>query len=265
MGKTTEISWAQATWNPWLGCRKVSAGCAHCYAERNMKRYGRDFKQVVRSKTTFNDPVKWKKTRRVFTCSWSDWFIEEADPWRDDAYEVMRQAPHHTYLILTRRPERILDHLPRDWGAGWPNVWLGVSVELQRYAPSRIAELAGVPAQVRFVSAEPLLGPLDLTSPLMIGGVDWVIVGGESGPNRRPMDMAWARSLRDQCKASGVAFYFKQDSDLHPGVRPWIVEEDGSFTTYHEFPEVPDGTQKPTTQPPQSQRQLLGGQLRLSE
>lgn len=213
MAETTEIGWTDATWNPWMGCDKVSPGCAHCYMFRDQERYGRDPSKVVRSKTKFTEPLKWAEPRRIFTCSWSDWFHPDADQWRDEAWEVIRQTPQHTYQILTKRPERASLHLPKDWGLGWENVWLGTSVENQRWA-HRIDFLplsAG-----RFVSAEPLLGPLDLSTRIHL--LSWVIVGGESGPEARPMDLAWAREIREQCRVAGVDFFFKQASGPRPGM-----------------------------------------------
>lgn len=207
MAQVTTIEWTEATWNPWHGCRKVSPGCKHCYMYRGKLRYGQDPRRVVRSRTTFYDPLKWDEPKLIFTCSWSDWFIEEADAWRDEAWEVIRRTPHHTYQILTKRPERILSCLPEDWGDGWPNVWLGVSIETQRYV-FRKEILVSVPCRVRFISAEPLLGPIDFGS---LRGVHWVITGGESGPDARPMDPAWARSIREQCQAAGVAYFHKQN------------------------------------------------------
>jgi protein gp37 len=226
MGDTTGIGWTDKTWNPWHGCTKVSPGCAHCYMYRDKARYGQDPETVVRSKTTFRAPLKWKEPARVFTCSWSDFFHKAADDWRTDAWDVIRQTPHLTYQVLTKRPERIASHLPEDWGRGWPNVWLGVSVENQRWA-ERVGQLAAIPAAVRFVSAEPLLGPVTFrwapwqpfdrttgegTNHLdgLRNHVHWVIVGGESGPDHRPMREEWARTLRDQCAEAGVAFYLKQ-------------------------------------------------------
>jgi protein gp37 len=208
MGDNTAIEWTDGggTWNPWMGCTKVSLGCARCYMYTAMRRYGRDPAVVVRSKTLFSVPLKWKEPRKIFTCSWSDWFHPAADVWRDEAWDVIRQTPRHTYQILTKRPELIPGRLPSDWGDGWANVWLGVSVESQGYV-RRIDHLRRRPARVRFLSLEPLLGPLpnlDLT------GIHWVIVGGESGPGFRPCDPAWVLSIRDQCVAAGVSFFFKQ-------------------------------------------------------
>jgi protein gp37 len=208
MGEASAIEWTEATWNPWMGCTKVSPGCAHCYMFREQRQYGRDPETVVRSKTKFHEPMKWAEGRLVFTCSWSDWFHEGADAWRDEAWEIIRQTPQHTYQILTKRPERMAGRLPwGDYGDPWPNVWLGVSIENQRYA-HRADILATLPATVRFVSAEPLLGPLVLGPRLR--GIDWLIAGGESGPKARPMAEAWAASLRDECAASGTAYFLKQ-------------------------------------------------------
>lgn len=207
MSEHSAIEWTEATWNPWYGCTKVSPGCAHCYMFREMRQYGRDPEVVQRSKTKFRDPLRWNEPKTVFTCSWSDWFHEAADQWRDEAWEVIRQTPQHTYQILTKRPERIAGQLPwGDYGDPWPNVWLGVSVESQRWV-TRVRILATIPATVRFVSAEPLLGRI---AALPLGGIHWLIAGGESGPGHRPTDIEWLRSLRDQCRVSGTAFFLKQ-------------------------------------------------------
>lgn len=216
MAKTTGIEWTQGghTWNPWYGCTQVSPGCAHCYMFREQRIYGNNPELVTRSKTKFKEPLGWKTPALVFTCSWSDWFHEAADEWRPAAWEIVRQSPHLTFQILTKRPERIAAQLPADWGAGWPNVWLGVSVENQRFV-HRIETLSRIPAAKRFVSAEPLLGALDLLRlrpgpDTLLETIDWLIVGGESGPDPRPMNLEWARYLRDQCAEVGVPFFFKQ-------------------------------------------------------
>lgn len=216
MSERTGIAWTDATWNPWQGCTKVSPGCAHCYMYREKTRYGQDPETVVRSAPgTFLAPRKWKDPRRVFTCSWSDFFHPAADAWRADAWDIIRETPHLTYQILTKRPGRIPDALPADWGKGWPHVHLGVSVESQRFV-LRINALRTVPAAVRFLSAEPLLGALDLTG--LTDGIGWVICGGESGPGARPMSDDWARGLRDQCAAAGVPYFLKQLGG-HPNKR----------------------------------------------
>ena len=205
MAERSNIEWTDATWNPWYGCEEVSPGCDHCYARREMERYGRPWK-VTRSKTKFTEPLTWTMPKIVFTCSWSDWFHDEADAWRGDAWRVIEQCPEHTFLILTKRTGRIERHLPWSaFGDPWPNVWLGTSVENQDTA-FRVRQLRAVPAAVRFISAEPLLGPLALD----LSGIHWLIAGGESGPGFRPMELDWARTLRDACVGAGVAFFLKQ-------------------------------------------------------
>ncbi|MBW7934497.1 MAG: phage Gp37/Gp68 family protein [Gemmatimonadaceae bacterium] len=215
MGDRTGIEWTDRTWNPWYGCTKVSAGCDHCYMFRDQERRGQIADVVARSKTTFRDPLTWKDPARVFSCSWSDWFHRDADPWRAEAWAIIRATPHLTYQILTKRPGRIARHLPKDWGDGYPNVWLGVSLETQGYA-SRLAVLADIPARVRFMSAEPLLSRLTLDA--WLPGFHWVIAGGESGPGARPMALHWVRRLRDDCAFHGVPFFLKQLGG-HPDAR----------------------------------------------
>ena len=222
MGEKTSIAWTDRSWNPWQGCHKVTLGCQQCYMFRDKIRYGQNPDVVVRSKPpTFNAPLsrKWNQEnaagQRVFVCSWSDFFIEEADPWRAEAYAIMASTPWLTYQILTKRPERIDGR----W-AFLPNVWLGVTAEDQAMADLRIPQLLAVPAAVRFVSCEPLLGEVDLDCWSESGcprgwlddspGLNMVITGGESGPRARPMQTVWARAIRDQCRAAGVPFFFKQ-------------------------------------------------------
>lgn len=212
MGDKTAIEWTDATWNPWQGCTKVSPGCKHCYMYTGKLRYGQDPAIVVRSKTTFRDPLKWTRPQRVFTCSWSDFFHEAADLWRPEAWDIIKQTPHLTYQILTKRPQRIPACLPPLWSSGWPNVWLGVSVENARYT-SRIALLQRVPAVVRFLSVEPLLGPIPH---MPLDGIHWVIVGGESGPRHRPIKREWVTDIREQCLTAGVPFFFKQWGGITP-------------------------------------------------
>lgn len=203
MGEKTGIEWTTSSWNPWYGCRKISPACAHCYAEREMTRYGKDFNTVTRAKdATFFAPLKWKEPRKVFTCSWSDFFIEEADPWRAEAWNVILQTPQHTYQVLTKRPDRIGKS-----NLQWPeHIWLGVSVETTRQY-HRIDSLRNIPAQTRFLSMEPLLSWPQF---MCLGGIHWVIVGTESGPDARPTDYDWIRRVRDNCKAQGIAFFVKQ-------------------------------------------------------
>lgn len=250
MADRSLIEWTDASWNPWRGCDKVSPGCAHCYMFRDQKRYGRDPSTVLRAADpTFYAPLrsrKWQEQRfaieqqgrrmRVFTCSWSDFFHPDADEWRDEAWSLIRNCPQYDWQILTKRPELIADRLPREWGKGWPHVWLGVSVENRRFV-NRARLLGEIPAAVRFVSAEPLLGPLipeeisvdtdrdpveitrwqDYAGPGLrfynsAGELTfhWLIAGGESGPGHRPIDPEWVGDLRDVCVHEGVAFFFKQ-------------------------------------------------------
>jgi len=173
---------------------------------RDKRRYGQNPTIVVRSKpATFNAPLKKLKGPLVFTCSWSDFFIAQADPWRGEAWDIIRQTPHLTYQILTKRPERIVSHLPADWGNGWPNVWLGVSVEDNEQI-LRMDTLRHIPAALRFVSAEPLLEMVRLN----LDGFGWVISGGESGPDYRPANTSWFLHLASQCQKANVSFFHKQ-------------------------------------------------------
>ncbi len=214
MGKVSAIEWTDSTWNPWRGCTKVSPGCKNCYAERIDVRFGKDFSVVRRSAgRTFLEPAYWRKPRMIFTCSMSDFFHEAADEWRDEAWDIIRRTPRHTYQILTKRPERIEEHLPDNWGDGWKNVWLGTSVESQAYE-YRIAQLVEIPAKLHFLSCEPLLGPLNLDFDpgcFWFQEIRWIIVGGESDPTApRPMNLDWVRSIRDFCQAWETPFFFKQ-------------------------------------------------------
>ena len=226
MGDRTAIEWTDLTWNPWHGCTQVSAGCDLCYMFREKRYYGQDPEVVQRSKTKFTEPLKWERElaatgqrKLVFTCSWSDWFHKAADAWRDEAWAIIKQTPHLTYQILTKRPGRIARHLPADWGDGYENVWLGVSVENQD-AAFRVRQLANVPARVRFVSAEPLIGALNLSNAYeaandtyynLLPAIHWLIIGGESGgPERREMQIEWARDLIAQCRRHDTAPFVKQ-------------------------------------------------------
>ena len=212
MAFNSSIDWTESTWNPVTGCTKISAGCAHCYAERMAKRlfamgqpnYRNGF-EVTCHPDVLGLPLKWKKSQMIFVNSMSDLFHNKV-PVRfiEEIFFTMNQARWHTFQILTKRADRLLQLAPRlKWT---PNVWMGVTVENQKHV-DRIDRLREVPAAVRFLSLEPLLGPLpelDLTN------IDWVIVGGESGPGARPMDPAWVTDLRDQCLDAKVAFFFKQ-------------------------------------------------------
>jgi protein gp37 len=206
---------------------------------RDMKRYGRDPNVVVRSKTTFNAPLKWAKSgelpagSRIFTCSWSDWFIDKADEWRDEAWKVIKATPQFTYMILTKRPERIIGHLPDDWGDGYRNVWMLVSTENQRMFNERYSMLDMFKCRIKGISAEPLLGAIDLG----LYQPDWVITGGESDPtDPRPASMEWFTSLRDQTKAYGGAYFHKQHGGSKKVDGAWggRALDDGYW---NEFPE----------------------------
>jgi protein gp37 len=210
----TAIEWTEATWNPVTGCSKVSPGCAHCYAERLSLRFGWSRRpwtpdaaeeNVVLHPERLEQPLRWRRPRQVFVNSMGDLF-HEAVPLEfiAEVFEVMVRAERHTFQILTKRAERaaaLAAELP------WPaNVWMGVSIENRRWV-GRADLLREVPAAVRFISAEPLLGPLE---GLELAGIDWLIAGGESGPRHRPVRAEWLRELRDRCQAEGVAFFFKQ-------------------------------------------------------
>ena len=237
MGKTS-ISWTDYSWNPWIGCRKVSLGCKNCFMFRDQKRYGNDPTEIRRSKTTFDYPLslmvhKETKGTLIFVCSWSDFFLEEADEWRDEAWDIIRRTPHLTYQILTKRPENILSRLPDDWGDGWENVWLGVSIENHKQS-KRGWRLTDIPSRVRFISIEPLLDWVFINGLLSFQDFHWVIVGGESGSNCRPMKLEWARLIQDACKQHGIAFFMKQDSGPKPGMRGRIPED----LWIQQFPDV---------------------------
>jgi protein gp37 len=241
MSDRTGIEWTDATWNPVTGCTKVSPGCDHCYAESMHERFhGKgSFAVVTRSEEKLYRPLKWREPRRVFVNSMSDLFHDDVpDSFIGRVWEVMAKTPQHTYQILTKRPGRMRSLLNRqslrdylfNYGP-WPlpNVWLGVSAEDQKWADIRIPALLDTPAAVRWISAEPLLGPIELGEWLQVQcwccdrasgrpcveeptplSLDWVVVGGESGPGARPMDPGWARSLRDECASTDVPFLFKQ-------------------------------------------------------
>ncbi len=213
--ETTKIQWTDATWNPFYGCRKVSAECKFCYMFRDQQRYGRNPSLVVKSKTTFDKPLSWKEPKVIFTCSWSDWFIEEGDEWRDELWKIIKATPQHTYQILTKRPERIKQSLPADWGQGYDNVWLGVSVGTNE-GLERCKILSEIPAKVKFISAEPLLEDLTGLNEILIENkFDWCIIGGESGNYNgkyrfRECRIEWIKNIISVCKTNGVTVFVKQ-------------------------------------------------------
>ena len=208
----SKIEWTESTWNPVTGCTKISAGCANCYAERMAKRlqamgqenYANGF-QVTMHRHVLNLPFHWKKPQMIFVNSMSDLFHEEVTAsFISDIFHVMRNADWHIYQVLTKRSERLVE-LSQD--IDWPNnVWMGVTVENEDCA-FRIEHLRKVPAAVRFISMEPLLEPV---VNIDLAGIDWVIVGGESGPGARPMAKTWVREIRKKCRIAGVQFFFKQ-------------------------------------------------------
>lgn len=227
----TRIEWADEVWNPVTGCSPVSEGCRNCYAERMSKRlagrcgYPRDEPfRVTYHQDRLEEPVKWKKPRRVFVCSMGDLFHEDVkSQWLCKIFTVIFENPQHTFLVLSKRVRRMshaLQFMGVNYRAELPNLWVGVTVENQRTADERIPFLLQIPAAVRFVSVEPMLEPicLDKENDLSpwdccaewLEYIDWVICGGETGHGARPMDPEWARSLRDQCVEAGVPFFFKQ-------------------------------------------------------
>lgn len=256
MAQNSKIEWCDHTFNPWEGCTKVSPGCANCYAEARNARFGGGTAPnwgpgKPRRRTTAANwrlPLQWNAAEgrvivnheefvanrrpRVFCASLADVFDSEVPPaWRRDLFFLITQCHHLDWLLLTKRPELVIDQLKEisrgpdarwdfwsDWeqAGGLPNVWLGTTAEDQQRADERIPELLRIPARVRFVSCEPLLGPVTLPS-LNGAGVDWVICGGESGPHARPMHPHWARSLRDECYEWGIPFFFKQWGEWLPG------------------------------------------------
>lgn len=261
MGVETAIAWTDHTFNPWWGCERVSPGCQHCYAESFAKRtgnavWGKNADRRRFSDKHWNEPRKWNRKaeqdgvrRRVFCASMADVFEYRADHHADRQrlWALIAETPHLDWQLLTKRPENVRDMVPVDWllgDPGWPqNVWIGTTVEDQQRADERIPLLLAIPATVRFLSCEPLLGPVDLglgqdhrgherdfiTTDVYpqcldcsteddvvdwtyIDGpqIGWVIAGGESGPKHRPLNLDWARSIRDQCAAAQVPFFFKQ-------------------------------------------------------
>ena len=278
---STKIEWATESWNPITGCSPVSEGCEHCYARRMAKRLrGRcGYPEDDPFKVTFHpdklfQPMKWKKPRIIFVCSMGDLFHEDAElSWQNKIWNhVITEPPcyHHIFLILTKRPKRLRAFIQSlgYWGDSdemqsiFPHIWLGVSVENQKQADARIPVLLQIPAERRFVSIEPMLGPIILShikigtrykpqgkaDPLYlnalkgdyffgdegdyeIGALDWVIVGGESGPGARPMHPDWPRSVRDQCQEAEVPFFFKQWGEWAPQLPAPFSKELYKFIT----------------------------------
>ncbi|MGI0014174.1 MAG: DUF5131 family protein, partial [Nitrososphaera sp.] len=255
---STRISWTDETWNPTTGCSRVSDGCRFCYAETLSLRFGWSKKpwtgknareNVVLHPERLNKPRTWATPRRVFVNSMSDLFHELIpDNFIAEVFGIMANLPQHTFQVLTKRPERAAA-----WAGPWTNnIWMGTSIENRR-AIHRIDALRDCGAHIRFLSFEPLLGPIgeiDLT------GIHWVIVGGESGPHYRPMDHAWVRKIRDQCVLHSIAFFFKQSAAARSEMGTVLLEEDGSETQWRQYPNdlcppasVPKSIRKKTSVP----------------
>lgn len=253
MSQETLIAWTDHTFNPWMGCVKVSAGCAHCYAETLTKNrmglelWGPGSRRQVTTPANWRKPVAWNKeakeigeSQRLFCASLCDVFEDHptANETRPRLWDLVRTLDFLDWQILTKRPERILANLPEDWGDGWDHVWLGTSIEDNRVA-DRANYLRDVPAVVRFISYEPAIGPLDK---LDLEGLHWVIYGGESGPGHRGEDKQWARDMRSRCSERDVAFFHKQSA----GYRTELgIELDGELVREY----------------PRDRRSLTGGEL----
>ncbi len=217
MATNSHIEWTDATWNPVTGCTKISPGCKHCYAERLAKRlkvmgqlnYRNGFKVTLQPQM-LELPLQWKSPKRIFVNSMSDLFHEGVPTaYIKQVFNVMHRADWHQYQVLTKRSDRVKELSKQlNWA---PQIWLGVSVENEKYA-HRINDLRKTGAHVKFLSLEPLLGPL---RKLKLRGIDWAIVGGESGPGARPINPEWVTEIRDQCVSAGVPFFFKQWGGVH--------------------------------------------------
>jgi protein gp37 len=275
--ENSNIAWTHNTQNFWLGCNKIAPECAHCYIGRTLRQQGREpWGQLYRTKT-WNNPAKWQKQAeaqgacyRVFTNSLSDFFHAKADAWREEAWNIIREAPNLIWLILTKRPELVASRLPKDWCDGYPNVWLGTSVGCNQTL-NKMDTLRKIPIHsqaVRFVSCEPLLE--DIADEINLDGFGWLIAGGESGDGqeyswdkskdwrkefdtsgRRTMKIEWAQRLLEKSRAAGIPYFFKQVTSFRSG-----VGEDALGRIYHEFPPAPRGSWADKT-PPESATPLL--------
>lgn len=223
MAENSNIEWTDHTFNPWIGCQKVSPACDNCYAERWDERF-KGGRWGPHAERTLTRPANWKKVikwhdeafenqerKKVFCASLADVFDNHKSikqEWRDDLWRLIRDTPNLDWLLLTKRPQNISNRLPSDWDDGYPNVWIGTTVENQEEADRRIPHLLSVPATVHFLSCEPLLGPVDLSP--WISDLEWIITGGESGPNCRETNPDWIRNIGLQCVLSETPFFFKQ-------------------------------------------------------
>jgi protein gp37 len=241
MAAGSTIEWTEATWNPVTGCTKVSACCKNCYAERMSARlkamgkpqYANGFKLTLQP-SALDLPLKWKRGRVIFVNSMSDLFHKDVGlDFTKRVFDTMNRCPQHTFQILTKRPEIAATFAPElNWS---PNIWMGTSVE-NALVTHRVADLRQIPATVRFLSVEPLIGPIPR---LPLQGIHWVIVGGESGPGARPMDERWVTQIRDRCIAADVPFFFKQWGGVNKkkagrllGGRPWDDMPDCAGTLF---------------------------------
>lgn len=210
------------TWNPWHGCRKCSEGCQNCYAYFLDKRYGRDTSIVVKNKSNIDYPIKkdkngdFKLPRGAFVrvCMTSDFFIEEADEWRDEAWSYIRKRPDVTFSLLTKRAYRIKECLPPDWGEGWDNVHFAVSAENQKRVDERIPYLLEIPSKHKWISVKPFIGEVDLDKYLATGEIETVLAGGENYLGSRPLHYEWVKKVHDQCEKYNVDFIFGQTGNI---------------------------------------------------
>jgi protein gp37 len=270
MGKETAIEWTDHSFNPWWGCAKVSPGCDHCYAEAWAKRTGTAVWGVDAPRRAFgdkhwNEPLKWQraavaagKRARVFCASMADVFDKNAPAGaRDRLWALIRATPDLDWQLLTKRIGNVARMLPADWGNGYANVWLGISVVNQDEADRDIPKLLATPANVRFLSCEPLLGPINFSKVPGFNRIGlslygwWIISGGESGPKARPSHPDWHRSLRDQCAAAGVPFLFKQWGEWWPMSQMRDGESDGFYDPKHGTPRQSEYDSSP---PPRAAR-----------
>ncbi len=239
MSDRSSIEWTDATWNPVRGCDKISPGCKHCYAETFAERFrgvpGHPYEQGFHLRLVpekVEEPLRWRAPRRVFVNSMSDLFHDDVPTEYVAAVgDVMRRADWHLFQVLTKRHTRLQTLLRGElsWMAALPNVWFGVSVENREHGLPRVAALRDTPAAVRFLSIEPLLEDLGC---FPLGGIDWVIVGGESGPRARPMREEWVVSILNQCRDAGVPFFFKQWG----GVRKSVTGRELHGRTWDDMP-----------------------------
>lgn len=247
MGKETKISWTGSTFSPWWGCRKISSGCDNCYAAALDHRLGRsnwiEGKYQTMADKYWNQPLRWNriaenegKRHKVFCGSMCDWADSKApESERERLWELIRKTPMLDWQLLTKRANNITKCLPDDWGFGYDNVWLGVSVEDRKHGLPRIDILRKIPAKVHFLSVEPLLENLGR---LNLSGIDWVIVGGESGHGARPMHPDWVRALKVNCEISNTPFFFKQWGEWQDGsahqtkAKHAVILRDGQYFDY---------------------------------